>query len=69
VLYVVAILLPPLAMLLAGKPFQAIIAFVLMVTVIGWVPAAIWALFVVSNHYADKRANRVIKAMRSARKS
>jgi uncharacterized membrane protein YqaE (UPF0057 family) len=63
VLYLVAVVLPPLAVLLAGKPFQAIISFILQLTLIGWAPATIHALFVVNNYYADRRANRMIKAM------
>ena len=63
-LYLIAVVLPPLAVLLCGKPFQAIISFVLQLTLIGWIPATIHALFVVNNHYADRRANRVIQAMR-----
>jgi uncharacterized membrane protein YqaE (UPF0057 family) len=62
-LYLVAVVLPPLAVLLAGKPFQAIISFILQLTVIGWIPATIHALFVVNNYYADRRAARLIKAM------
>jgi uncharacterized membrane protein YqaE (UPF0057 family) len=63
VLYLVAVVLPPLAVLLAGKPFQAIISFILQLTLIGWAPATIHALFVVNNYYADRRANRMIKAI------
>ncbi|HEV7662318.1 MAG TPA: YqaE/Pmp3 family membrane protein [Chloroflexota bacterium] len=62
-LYLVAILLPPLAVLLSGKPFQALLNIVL--TVAFWVPGVIHALFVVHNHYADKRNDRIIKAMRN----
>lgn len=61
-LYLVAILVPPLAVLLCGKPFQAIINLVL--TLLFWVPGVIHAVFVVHNHYADKRTDRVIRAMR-----
>ncbi len=62
--YLIAILLPPLAMLMAGKPFQAVICLVLMVTVIGWLPAAIWACLVVSGHHADKRTDKLIREMK-----
>ncbi|HEV2125436.1 MAG TPA: YqaE/Pmp3 family membrane protein [Chloroflexota bacterium] len=68
-LYLVAILLPPLALLLVGKPFQAILALILQVTVLGWLPAAIWALFVVNTHHADKRANKLIRAMERERRA
>lgn len=61
-LYLVAIIVPPLAVLLAGKPFQAVINVIL--TLAFYIPGLIHALFVVNNHYADKRTNRVIKAMK-----
>jgi len=61
-LYLLAILLPPLAVLLCGKPFQAILNLVL--TIAGYVPGLIHALFVVHNFYEDRRAERVIKALR-----
>ncbi len=61
-LYLVALLLPPIGILLAGKPFQAILALILMVTIIGWPIAAIWAVLVVHNHYADDRTKRIVEA-------
>ena len=62
-IYLAAILLPPLAFLSCGKPFQAILSFLLMITILGWIPASIWALFVVQSHQADKRTDRLIQAM------
>ena len=58
-LYLVAVLLPPLAVLLAGKPFQAILNLIL--TLLLYVPGLIHALFVVHNHYADKRQERFLR--------
>jgi uncharacterized membrane protein YqaE (UPF0057 family) len=60
VLYLVAVLFPPLAVLLAGKPFQAILNLVLLFITI-YVGALIHALFVVHNHYADKRQDRLLR--------
>lgn len=69
-LYLLAFLLPPLAILLAGKPFQAIINVVLVIitalTVIGLLIPLAHALFVVHNHYADKRQERLIREMAKA---
>ncbi len=56
--YVIAILIPPLGMLLAGHGGQALICFVLMITVIGWPLAAIWALLVVNSSETEKRVRR-----------
>jgi len=59
--YLLAILVPPLAVLLCGKPLQAILNLVL--TIAGYVPGLIHALFVVHNYYEDRRTERVIKAI------
>ena len=65
-LYLVAIILPPLAVLLVGKPFQAIINLIL--TLLFYVPGLIHALLVVNNHYADKRTERIVREMRQDRR-
>jgi uncharacterized membrane protein YqaE (UPF0057 family) len=62
-LYLVAILLPPLAVLLCGKPFQSIINVIL--TIAFYLPGQIHAVLVVHNHYADRRTERVIRSMRN----
>jgi len=59
--YVIAIFLPPLAVFLCGKPFQAIISIFL--TLLFWIPGVIHALFVVHNHLADQRTDRIVKAI------
>jgi uncharacterized membrane protein YqaE (UPF0057 family) len=55
-MYLLAILLPPLAVLLCGKPFQALISIPL--TLLFWVPGIIHALLVVGEQKADSRAAR-----------
>ncbi len=64
-LYLVAILLPPVAVLIAGKPVQAVLNVLL--TLMLWVPGMIHALLVVNNYYADKRTGRVVDAVRQTR--
>lgn len=60
--YILAILLPPVAVLLCGKPVQAV--FNLLLTLLLWIPGIIHAMLVVSSYHADARTNRIIKAMR-----
>lgn len=60
--YFLAIILPPLAVLLCGKPVQFILNIFL--TLLGWIPGVIHALFVVNNHLADRRTDRIVKAMK-----
>jgi len=62
-LYLLAIVLPPVAVFMAGKPGQAVLNIVL--TILGFFPGMLHALLVVHNHYADVRTDRLIKATRS----
>jgi len=59
--YVIAILFPPLGMLLAGRGMQALLCLILMITIIGWPLAAIWALLVVNSSETEKRVRRMLK--------
>ncbi|MEN5306408.1 YqaE/Pmp3 family membrane protein [Chryseobacterium cucumeris] len=59
-----AILLPFLSFMVRGKVFTGIICLILQITLIGWLPAAIWAVLSLNNERAEKRNDRLIKAMR-----
>lgn len=48
-----AIFLPPVAVLLAGKPIQALLN--LLLTLFFWIPGAIHAWGVVTDYQEDKR--------------
>ncbi len=64
--YLLALIFPALGFLAAGKWFQGILALILQVTVIGWLPATIWAFLVINSHHADKRAAKLEKAILKA---
>jgi uncharacterized membrane protein YqaE (UPF0057 family) len=53
--YLIAIILPPLGMLLVGRPLLALACLILQITILGWPLAAIWAVLVVNNAEHDKR--------------
>jgi|TARA_B110000495_G_C23040276_1_gene623471 uncharacterized membrane protein YqaE (UPF0057 family) len=59
--YLLAILLPPVAVFLCGKPIQGIINIIL--TLCFFVPGVIHAIFVVHSHLADKRTDRIVDAL------
>lgn len=67
-MYLLAILLPPLAVLLTGRPIQAVLN--LGLTILLWVPGVIHAIMVVNEHKADKRmkeqARLIAQAQRGA---
>ena len=64
VIYLLCIVLPPVAVLLKGKPVQAVLNLVL--TLCFWVPGVIHAILVVNNANADKRNERLIKEIRKS---
>ena len=41
---IIAIFLPFLVFFTIGRPFSGIICLILQVTLIGWLPAALWAV-------------------------
>jgi hypothetical protein len=67
-LYLIAVLIPPLAVLLCGKPFQAmvnglfwVVGLLAAVVAVGFpviVVCIVHAIGVVHNYYADQRAQR-----------
>ena len=50
----IAILLPWLSFFLRGKIITGIICIVLQITLIGWIPAAIWAVMSLRNGRQEK---------------
>ena len=50
----IAILLPFLAFFTIGRPFAGIICLILQITLIGWIPAALWAVYALSQYNTDK---------------
>ncbi len=62
-LYLVALLLPPVAVLLAGRPIQALLNLLLWFCFV--IPGVIHACLVVHEHYNDQRTRRIIAALRT----
>jgi uncharacterized membrane protein YqaE (UPF0057 family) len=58
--YLIAILLPPLGMLLVGRVGLALLCLLLQITILGWPLAAIWAVLVVNNAENDKRMRKAL---------
>jgi len=57
----IALLLPWLAFFTIGRPIAGIICLVLQLTLIGWVPAAIWAVYALSQYKTDKKIEKVLQ--------
>ncbi|MBD3666362.1 MAG: YqaE/Pmp3 family membrane protein [Kangiella sp.] len=52
---ILALLIPWFVFFTIGKPIQGLICLVLQLTLIGWIPAAIWAVWALNNYTTDKK--------------
>jgi uncharacterized membrane protein YqaE (UPF0057 family) len=59
-----AIVLPWLALLLHGHFFRAVCCLCLQLSVIGWIPAAIWAVLIVKDDQAERRYRAIVTRAR-----
>ena len=59
-----AILLPFVAFFTIGRPIAGIICLILQVTLIGWLPAAIWAVYALSQYKTDKKISKAMGSVR-----
>lgn len=50
-----AIFLPFVVFFTIGRPIAGIVCLILQVTLIGWIPAAIWAVYALSQYKTDKK--------------
>ena len=56
----IAIFFPFFSFFAIGRPFSAIVCFALQVTLIGWAPAALWAVYSVSQWRTDRKIRAVL---------
>jgi uncharacterized membrane protein YqaE (UPF0057 family) len=61
-MYLLAILLPPVAVLFCGKPVQALLNLIL--TCFFWIPGAIHAIMVVHEAKSNKRMEQLTRNLR-----
>ncbi|TVY09179.1 YqaE/Pmp3 family membrane protein [Paenibacillus cremeus] len=61
-MYILAILLPPVAVLFCGKPIQAVLNLIL--TLFFWIPGVIHAILVVNERKQDKRMEKMVNRMK-----
>ncbi|MGM8363380.1 YqaE/Pmp3 family membrane protein [Flavobacterium sp. ARAG 55.4] len=61
----IAIFFPFVSFFLRGRILTGILCLVLQITLIGWIPAAIWAVISLQNARANKRNKELIKTIKS----
>ncbi len=57
---VIAFLLPWLTFFTIGRPLAGIVCLILQVTLIGWIPAAIWAVYALSQWNTDQKIRQAM---------
>ncbi|ENX24873.1 hypothetical protein F892_00023 [Acinetobacter vivianii] len=56
----IALISPWLTFFTIGRPIAGVICLVLQITVIGWLPATIWAVFALSEYKTDKKIKKAL---------
>lgn len=57
---VIAFFFPWLTFFTIGRPFAGVICLVLQITVLGWIPATIWAVYALSQYKTDQKIHRAL---------
>ncbi|HQS52488.1 MAG: hypothetical protein B7X86_15625 [Sphingobacteriales bacterium 17-39-43] len=65
----IAILVPWLSFFFRGKIFAGIICLILQITLIGWLPAAIWAVVSRMNARNDQKLRQMEKRIMDSQRS
>ena len=59
-----AIFVPFLQFFTIGRPFASIICLLLQLTLIGWVPAAMWSVYALSQYKTDQKIREALRQSR-----
>jgi uncharacterized membrane protein YqaE (UPF0057 family) len=57
---IIALILPWLTFFTIGRPLAGIVCLVLQITVIGWLPATIWAVYALSQYKTDEKIRNAL---------
>jgi len=57
----IALLLPWLTFFTIGRPIAGIICLVLQITLVGWLPAALWAVYALGKYKTDKKIEKAFQ--------
>jgi uncharacterized membrane protein YqaE (UPF0057 family) len=58
---IIALVLPWLTFFTIGRPLAGLICLILQVTLIGWLPATIWAVYALSQFKTDQKIERALR--------
>lgn len=57
---ILALILPFAVFFTIRRPFQAIFCLILQLTIIGWIPATIWAVYALSQYKVERKIEKAL---------
>lgn len=61
----ISLFLPWLTFFTIGRPIAGVICLVLQITLIGWIPATIWAVYALSQYKTDQKIKKAFGSNKS----
>ena len=62
---IIALFLPWLTFFTIGRPITGIICLLLQITLIGWIPATIWAVYALGQYKTDQKIEKALGQKRA----
>lgn len=56
----VALIFPWLTFFTIGRPIAGLVCLLLQITLIGWIPATIWAVYALGQYKTDKKIEKAL---------
>jgi uncharacterized membrane protein YqaE (UPF0057 family) len=56
----IAFILPWLTFFTIGRPLAGMVCLILQLTILGWIPATIWAVYALSQYKTDKKIEQAL---------
>lgn len=56
-----AIFLPFVTFFTIGRPIAGIVCLFLQITIVGWIPAALWAVYALGQYKTDKKIEKALR--------
>ncbi len=60
----IALIIPWLVFFTIGRPISGLVCLILQLTIIGWIPAAIWAVYALSQYKTDQKIEDFMRTQR-----
>jgi uncharacterized membrane protein YqaE (UPF0057 family) len=57
----ISLVLPWLTFITIGRPITGLLCLILQMTIIGWIPATIWAVYALGQYKTDQKIEKALK--------